>query len=152
MCIAMYIVCASLFRLAYTSVCVLLQVRELEQKLDLERSAVRRLENQVQRLRGQLERLHKQEGDDSSQKSSEALRRMQKQLREVRLELQEAERKEQDMARKKRAAVSRHTAKKCSLKVSFLMKPSPPRVKALGPRLGLGLGLPRGTGFVRKMV
>ena len=82
------------------------KVRELEQKLDLERSSVRRLESQIQRLRGQLERAHKQEGDDSSQKSSEALRRMQKQLREVRLEFQEAERKEQEMARKKRAAVS----------------------------------------------
>lgn len=82
------------------------QARELEQKLDLERSAVRRLENQVQRLRGQLERLHKQEGDESSQKSSEALRRMQKQLREVRVDLQEAERKEQEVSRKKRALVS----------------------------------------------
>ena len=81
------------------------QVRELEQKLDLERSSARRLESQVSRLRHQLERLQEDKSEDVSHKNNEALRRLQKQLRDLRSELQEAEHREQDQGKRRRDAV-----------------------------------------------
>ena len=81
-------------------------MKELEQKLELERSSARRHESQISRLRHQLERLQDEKSEDVSHKSNDALNRSQKQIRELRAELQEAERKEQEMAKKKRGAVS----------------------------------------------
>ena len=83
------------------------QVRELEQKLDLERSSARRHESQIHRLRNQLERMQDEQREDVSNKSGDALKRMQKQLRDLRLELQEAERREQDQIKKRRQTVSK---------------------------------------------
>ena len=85
---------------------MLVQVKELEQKLELERSSARRHESQISRLRHQLERLQGEKTEDVSHKSSDALNRSQKQIRELRAELQEAERKEQEMAKRRRNAVS----------------------------------------------
>ena len=81
-------------------------MKELEQKLELERSSARRHESQISRLRHQLERLQDEKSEDVSHKSSDALNRAQKQIRELRAELQEAERKEQEVAKKKRNTVS----------------------------------------------
>lgn len=81
------------------------QVKELEQKLELERSSARRHESQISRLRNQLERLREEKTEDVSHKSTESLTRAQKQIRELRGELQEAERKEQDINKKKRNTV-----------------------------------------------
>ena len=82
------------------------QVKEVEQKLELERSSARRYESQISRLRNQLERLREEKSDDVSHKSTESLTRAQKQIRELRGELQDAERKEQEIVKKKRIAVS----------------------------------------------
>lgn len=81
-------------------------MKELEQKLELERSTARRHEAQINRLRHQLERAQEEKNEDVSHKNSDALRRMQKQLRDLRNDLQEAERREQDTLKKKRNAVS----------------------------------------------
>ena len=86
-------------------VVVCLQVKELEQKLELERSGARRHESQITRLRHQLERMQDEKTEDVSYKNNESLSRAQKQIRELRSEVQEAERKEQDMAKKRRNAV-----------------------------------------------
>lgn len=82
------------------------QVKELEQKLELERSSARRHESHMTRLRHQLERLQDEKTEDVSHKSNDALNRAQKQIRELRGELQEAERKEQEVAKKRRNTVS----------------------------------------------
>jgi DNA replication protein DnaC len=81
-------------------------VKELEQKLELERSSARRHESQITRLRHQLERLQDEKSEDVTHKSNDALNRSHKQIRELRAELQEAERREQEMAKKKRNTVS----------------------------------------------
>ena len=81
-------------------------MKELEQKLDLERSSARRHESHISRLRHQLERMQEEKSEDMSHKSNDALTRAQKQIRELRAELQEAERKEQEMGKKRRNAVS----------------------------------------------
>lgn len=86
-------------------------MKELEQKLELERSSARRHESQISRLRNQLERLQDEKSEEVSHKSNDALNRSQKQIRELRAELQEAERKEQEMAKRKRNAVSICVAK-----------------------------------------
>ncbi len=83
-----------------------MQIKELEQKLELERSSAHRHESQINRLRHQLERLQDEKSEDVSHKSNDALNRAQKQIRELRSELQEAERKEQEMSKKRRNAVS----------------------------------------------
>lgn len=80
-------------------------MKELEQKLELERSSARRHEAQIQRLRNQLERAQEDKSEDMVHKSSDALKRVQKQVRELRSELQEAERREQEQSKKRRIAV-----------------------------------------------
>lgn len=90
----------------YQLIARLFQVKELEQKLELERSSARRHESQISRLRHQLERVQGEKTEDASHKSSDALNRSQKQIRELRAELQEAERKEQEMSKRRRNAVS----------------------------------------------
>lgn len=80
-------------------------MKELEQKLELERSSTRRHESQMQRLRNQLERVNEEKGEYVSHQSSDAIKRLQKQIRDMRLELQEAERKEHEQAKKKKNAV-----------------------------------------------
>ena len=80
-------------------------MKELEQKLELEKSTARRHEAQIHRLRNQLERAQEEKSEDVSHKNNDALRRMQKQMRELRNDLQEAERREQESIKKKRNAV-----------------------------------------------
>ncbi len=81
-------------------------MRELEQKLELEKASARRHESQIQRLRNQLERLQDVQREDVTTKSGDTVKRLQKQLRDLRVEFQEAERKEQEQAKKRRQAVS----------------------------------------------
>ena len=96
-----------------------LQVRELEQKLELEKSSARRHDSQIQRLRNQLERAQEEKTETVSHQSSDALKRLQKQNRDLRQEMQEAERKEQEMSKKKRGAVSAVSANQRILVVWF---------------------------------
>lgn len=81
-------------------------MKELEQKLELERSSARRHESQIHRLRNQLDRLQGEKSEDVSHKNNDALNRAQKQIRELRAEVQESERKEQETSKKRRNAVS----------------------------------------------
>ena len=81
-------------------------MRDLEQKLEAEKSSSKRSEHQVNRLRHQLERLQEEKSEgEASHRSDEALKRLQKQIRDLRSSLQDAEKREHDLVKKRRATV-----------------------------------------------